>query len=120
VADGSGSIVHTPIGFDLTVTSLFSPLIVGQRLALLAEDKGVEGLSRMLLGGDDFSLIKITPAHLHILNELLPEGQISGRVHRLVIGGEALHSDSLTPWYAHSPDTRLTNEYGPTETVVGC
>jgi non-ribosomal peptide synthetase component F len=35
VADGVGSPVHSSIGFDATITSLFSPLLVGQRVVFL-------------------------------------------------------------------------------------
>ncbi len=37
VAEGKGTLVHSPLGFDLTVTSLLSPLLAGQRVILLAE-----------------------------------------------------------------------------------
>jgi non-ribosomal peptide synthetase component F len=50
----------------------------------------------------------------------MPADQIRGRVRALVIGGEALHMESLAFWRTHAPLTRLINEYGPTETVVGC
>ena len=43
-----------------------------------------------------------------------------GCAHALVIGGEALHGSALQFWRRHAPGTRLINEYGPTETVVGC
>src|ERR1044071_9706382 len=32
----------------------------------------------------------------------------------------ALRGESLDFWFEHAPGTRLMNEYGPTETVVGC
>jgi aspartate racemase len=37
-----------------------------------------------------------------------------------VIGGEALRGETLAFWVRHAPGTRFINEYGPTETVVGC
>jgi acyl-coenzyme A synthetase/AMP-(fatty) acid ligase/acyl carrier protein len=37
-----------------------------------------------------------------------------------VIGGENLLAETLQLWRDHAPATRLFNEYGPTETVVGC
>ena len=37
-----------------------------------------------------------------------------------VIGGENLLAESLRLWRESAPATRLINEYGPTETVVGC
>src|SRR5205807_759950 len=37
-----------------------------------------------------------------------------------IVGGEALFADDLEFWAVHAPETRIVNEYGPTETVVGC
>jgi len=121
-AEGKGSPVHSSVGFDLTVTSLFTPLMVGEKVTLLSNDKGPEALAELLLrrGGEGFSLLKITPPHLSILGELMKESEAAGVANALVIGGEALFAESLSLWRTHAPQTRLINEYGPTETVVGC
>src|SRR6185312_58396 len=42
------------------------------------------------------------------------------RAGALVIGGEALSTEEVEHWRTHAPHVRLINEYGPTETVVGC
>lgn len=118
VAGGCGAPVHSSISFDLTVTSLFAPLMVGRSVFLLTD--GIEALAKALLERDNYSLVKITPAHLRALAELMPPSEISRRVRFLIIGGEALHFDGLSFWRQHAPETRLINEYGPTETVVGC
>src|SRR5206468_3456333 len=75
VAEGEGSPVHSSVAFDLTVTSLFLPLLAGRRVDLLAEDLGVEALAEALRSRSGYSLVKITPAHLQLLGraELLPE-----------------------------------------------
>ncbi|MDQ1592167.1 MAG: hypothetical protein QOG71_2794 [Pyrinomonadaceae bacterium] len=119
-AEGKGSPVHSSVGFDLTVTSLFTPLMVGQTVTLLSNDEGPEALAELLRGGDGFGLVKITPPHLSILGELMKESEVAGVANALVIGGEALFAESLSLWRTHAPQTRLINEYGPTETVVGC
>jgi len=118
VSKGCGAPVHSSISFDLTITSLFSPLMVGRSIFLVPD--GIENLLEALLARDNYSLVKITPAHLRALAELMPVDQVRGRVRALVIGGEALHMESIEFWRTHSPLTRLINEYGPTETVVGC
>lgn len=118
-AEMQGVLVHSPIGFDLTVTSLFAPLLAGQPLVLLAENTGGEALSRALTSMD-FNFVKLTPAHLNLLNLQVPFEQRSGRTGALIIGGEALWGASLAPWQRYAPETTLINEYGPTETVVGC
>ncbi len=118
VAKGCGAPVHSSISFDLTITSLFSPLMVGRSVYLVAD--GIENLVEALLARDNYSLVKITPAHLRALAELMPADEVAGRVRALIIGGEALHMESLAFWRTHAASTRLINEYGPTETVVGC
>jgi amino acid adenylation domain-containing protein len=120
VADGVGSPVHSSIGFDATITSLFSPLLVGQRVVFLPEKQEIEALSAVLCSQSNFSLVKITPAHLALLSELLPSKEAAGQTRALIIGGEALSKKSISFWQTHAPETRLVNEYGPTETVVGC
>jgi len=110
----------TPLGFDLTVTSLFPPLSAGGRLIVLSEERGIDALVEALVLEREFDLLKLTPAHLELLN-LDFEAQASGaQLRALVVGGDALYGESLEPWQRLSPTTRVINEYGPTETVVGC
>lgn len=118
--EGRGSLCHSPISFDLTVTSLFTSLLAGKSVVLAAPDNGVDSLAQALRNETDFSLVKITPAHLDLLTELLPPSEVAGRVRCLVIGGEALFTEKLDFWRTNAPQTRIINEYGPTETVVGC
>ncbi|MBD1229669.1 AMP-binding protein, partial [Xenorhabdus griffiniae] len=37
-----------------------------------------------------------------------------------IVGGEALPQSVVALWRELSPESRIINEYGPTETVVGC
>lgn len=120
VAEGCGSVVHSSIAFDLTITALFSPLLVGKSVFMVGEDQGIEALGRALREGNDFSLVKLTPAHLGMLNTYIPANELANKIRTMVIGGEALLGGNLIPWRMHAPDTRLINEYGPTEAVVGC
>ena len=117
---GSGSVVHTALAFDLTVTSLFLPLLVGGSVVLVREGPGVEELAQVLRQRQHLSLVKLTPAHLALVQQTLSEQELAHAAHALVIGGEALQGESLTSWRRAAPATRLLNEYGPTETVVGC
>jgi amino acid adenylation domain-containing protein len=118
VAKGCGAPVHSSTSFDLTITSLFSPLMVGKTVFLVAD--GIENLVEALLSRDNYSLVKTTPSHLHALSGLMPPDQVAGRVRALIISSEALHMESLSFWRTHAPRTRLVHEYGPTETVIGC
>ncbi len=120
VEPGRSVPVHTSISFDLTVTSLYTPLLAGGKVELLPEDVGAENLLAALLREDDRSLVKITPAHLELLSHQISSKQVAGMTRTFVIGGENLLAESLQLWRDAAPATRLINEYGPTETVVGC
>ncbi|MFL5348129.1 MAG: amino acid adenylation domain-containing protein, partial [Hyalangium sp.] len=120
MAEGTGAPTHSPLAFDLTVTSLLLPLTTGHPVTLVPESDGVEGLGAALRSGSDFSLVKLTPTHLSLLSQQLSSEQAAGRTRAFVIGGEALSYEALSFWRTHAPATRLLNEYGPTETVVGC
>jgi len=120
VAAGQGTVVHSPIAFDLTVTGLFAPLLQGRRVVLVSEELGMEGLSTALSREYDLSLIKITPSHLQLLGQQLSPEKAARRTRAFVIGGENLLPEHIAFWREHAPQTALINEYGPTETVVGC
>ncbi|HEY9853556.1 MAG TPA: amino acid adenylation domain-containing protein [Leptolyngbyaceae cyanobacterium] len=120
VKQGCGATVQSSIGFDATITSLFSPLLVGREVVLLPEAEEIDALSSILRSQSNFSLVKITPAHLELLSQLLSGEEASGQTKAFIIGGEALLAKSVSFWRNFAPNTRLINEYGPTETVVGC
>jgi non-ribosomal peptide synthetase component F len=115
-----GAPVHSSIGFDLTVTSLFVPLLAGQPVTLLPEGDAGSLLGQALTKPGGFGLVKITPAHLLLLNQIVPAEKAASATQSFVIGGEQLTAEQLSFWRRHAPNTRLFNEYGPTETVVGC
>ncbi|MDY7008074.1 MAG: amino acid adenylation domain-containing protein [Cyanobacteriota bacterium] len=117
---GNGVPVNSSIGFDLTISSLFSPLFRGQKVILLPEQDEIEALSQLLCSQKNLSLVKITPAHLQILNTLIPPEKAPNQTKALIIAGEALPVKTVSFWSNNAPETKLINEYGPTETVVGC
>ena len=121
VAAGAGAPVHSSIGFDLTVTSLLAPLAAGRPAVLLpAEGDAVTALADALRRQDGYSLVKLTPAHLRALGQLDAPVEAPGGTRALVIGGEALFAEDLAAWRREAPAVAIINEYGPTETVVGC
>jgi amino acid adenylation domain-containing protein/non-ribosomal peptide synthase protein (TIGR01720 family) len=120
VKEGAGTLVHSPLGFDLTITSLFSPLLVGNQVEILPEDQGIETLSNSLRHHSNLSLVKITPAHLELLNQQFSPQEVANLTKAFIIGGENLLAENIAFWQEFAPETILVNEYGPTETVVGC
>jgi amino acid adenylation domain-containing protein/non-ribosomal peptide synthase protein (TIGR01720 family) len=117
---GEGSLFHTSIAFDLTVTAVLAPLAAGLPVRVVPESAGLEGLAVALRASEDLTLVKLSPAHLRLLARQIPIEEASGRARAFVLGGEALLLSDTGWWGEIAPDTRLLNEYGPTETVVGC
>jgi amino acid adenylation domain-containing protein len=120
VNNGIGAPVNTSLGFDATVTSLLSPLMVGKRVFLLPEEDEIEILGEVLSSPQQFSIVKITPAHLAVLDSLISYTGLQNNCNAVVIGGEALNSEAIKLLRKQAPAVRIFNEYGPTETVVGC
>jgi amino acid adenylation domain-containing protein len=117
---GGGTLVHSSIGFDLTVTSLFAPLVAGRAVHIAPELRNPFTLAAKLHRGPGSELLKLTPSHLSLINQALVGQSPADATRSLVIGGENLRWDQLTPWRGTTPGVRIFNEYGPTETTVGC
>jgi amino acid adenylation domain-containing protein len=117
---GRGAALHSSISFDLSITSLWAPLVVGESVVLVAEELGLEGLLQTLREQGPFGVVKLTPSHLGVLNQQLGSEELRRSARVVVIGGEALANEQVRVWREEAPETRLINEYGPTETVVGC
>ncbi|GAA3626489.1 hypothetical protein GCM10022419_134960 [Nonomuraea rosea] len=105
---GEGAPLHTSVAFDLTVTSLWVPLVSGAAVVV-----SNEGLAEALPG---VGLVKVVPAQLSLLAGTVARD--AGRT--WVVDGEALPGGLVRSWLAQSPGSVVVNEYGPTETVVGC
>jgi amino acid adenylation domain-containing protein/non-ribosomal peptide synthase protein (TIGR01720 family) len=118
LGDGRGSLVHSPVGFDLTVTALFLPLLVGSDVTVLPESPDpVQDLVSALKGGHGYGIVRCTPTHLRAMLDMGIDGAIS--VRNLVVGGEPLSRALAGRWLDVAPETTLYNHYGPAEAVVG-
>nr|WP_254696144.1 non-ribosomal peptide synthetase [Lysobacter enzymogenes] len=117
-AGGNGSATTLSAAFDGSVTVLFGPLLAGQPLTLVETDQDFSRLLATQPAGG-YELLKLTPAHLKLLNATLEPGA-PAPARTLLLGGEALVPADLAFWQQRYPDVRLINEYGPTEATVGC
>jgi amino acid adenylation domain-containing protein len=117
---GRGAPLQTPVTFDLSFAAMFAPLMSGRTVTLIPiEHPPGQSLPAALAEGG-FSFVKLTPSQLALLDETLPGPQLPYAARRLVVAGEELSYRHLAAWARHAPDCIVVNEYGPTETVVGC
>ena len=111
--------LFTSIGFDLTVTSLFLPIITGGELKIYEENTTGPDLALFqVIKENKMDLIKLTPSHL----ALLIDGDLSGsRIRTMIVGGEDFKcSLAKNIQNGIGNELRIFNEYGPTEATVGC
>jgi len=111
--------LFSSLSFDLTVTSIFTPLITGGQIVVYPEDSGVRGMSILKVIEDGaVDVVKLTPAHLTLIREM-----DFSRTHikAFIVGGEDFKTElarSISAAFNHQ--VAIYNEYGPTEATVGC
>ncbi|MBD1372685.1 amino acid adenylation domain-containing protein [Hazenella sp. IB182357] len=109
--------LYSSLAFDLTVTSIFTPLIGGNQIRVYQENDENFVLYD-ILADNKVTIIKLTPAHLSLLQDKsFPHSSVK----RLIVGGEALKASLAQKIHQNfAQEIEIFNEYGPTETTVGC
>jgi tyrocidine synthetase-3 len=112
--------LYTSISFDLSLTSLFTPLISGNRIWIYQEQEDVMLIEKII---DDHhtGIIKLTPTHLTLLRDKEIDKGESADPRKMIVGGEEFPYE-LAREILHNfkGKIELYNEYGPTEATIGC
>ncbi|MEW7293170.1 amino acid adenylation domain-containing protein [Aquimarina sp. 2304DJ70-9] len=115
--------LYSSISFDLTITSIFAPLITGNTIVVYKEDETTV-LIEKIIEDNLCDTIKLTPSHLKIIKEsIVLKNQIAKgtKIKRLIVGGEELSMNLAAAIYElFNGNIEIYNEYGPTEATVGC
>ncbi len=117
VNEWSSFALFTSIAFDLTLTSLFLPLINGGTLVIFSETQ-TPLLLKEISANTQINKLKLTPAHLEIFNQLQ---KYPPAIDTLIVGGDRLRvSVAQKALELAGSQCEIYNEYGPTEATVGC
>ncbi|MGN9865284.1 non-ribosomal peptide synthase/polyketide synthase [Bacillus swezeyi] len=110
--------LYSSISFDLTVTSIFTPLVTGHTIIVYdGEDK--TALLSSIVQDPRIDIMKLTPAHLHVLKTMNIANKTA--IRKMIVGGENLSTRLAQSIHEQfEGQIEIYNEYGPTETVVGC
>ncbi len=109
--------LYSAISFDLTVTSMYLPIISGNTLVVYAQREN-ELLIPAMIEDDKVQAIKMTPSHLRFIQEM--NIKKSG-IKWMIVGGEELKADLTRKiMKKFNNNLEIYNEYGPTEATVGC
>ena len=111
--------LFTSIGFDLTISSTFLPLMTGGKLVIYPEIALGPDISLMqVLGENKVNAIKLTPSHLALLQD---RDLSSSVIETMIVGGEDFKSNIARSIQGTlGKAATIYNEYGPTEATVGC
>ncbi|UCH95356.1 MAG: amino acid adenylation domain-containing protein [Candidatus Aminicenantes bacterium] len=108
--------LYTSISFDLTITSIFTPLITGNAIIVYG---GVDKKFYIedVIADNRVGVLKLTPSHLKLIR---PKQLKDSAIKRLIVGGEELDTQlAMDIYHNFNEKIEIYNEYGPTETVVG-
>lgn len=117
------TMLHSPIVFDMSITSFYSPLITGNTIYILSSNLQINSLEIIKKELSKVNFLKLTPTHLKALQkEDALKNIISNKISCLVIGGENILKEDIIPLFNYSSSciNSIFNEYGPTEATVGC
>ncbi|HLP45550.1 MAG TPA: amino acid adenylation domain-containing protein [Candidatus Kapabacteria bacterium] len=111
--------LYTSIAFDLTITSIFTPLVTGNAVVVYSGwNKG--NLIERIVDDNKVGVIKLTPSHLYLIGEK-QGADSSHKIKRFVVGGEVLKYQIARDIINNfNGKIDIYNEYGPTEATVGC
>ncbi|MDC0601774.1 amino acid adenylation domain-containing protein [Aliiglaciecola sp.] len=105
--------------FDLTITSLFVPLVSGGKLVVYSSiNESSSSLIYSVIEDTLVDVIKLTPAHLALIQT---HDYAHSRLKKLIVGGDDFKTElahQFSRFFAGQID--IYNEYGPTEATVAC
>jgi natural product biosynthesis luciferase-like monooxygenase protein/amino acid adenylation domain-containing protein len=112
--------LYSSISFDLTITSIFTPLIAGNTIVVYGEDTPL--LIEKVIAENKSTIVKLTPSHLKIIRDSESlQALIKSKVKKFIIGGEELETKLAKSIHdKFNGAIEIYNEYGPTEATVGC
>lgn len=107
--------LFTSLAFDLTITSIFVPLISGNKIIIYRDDETYA--LEQIIRENKATIIKLTPSQLIFFKEI---GVKHSNIRKIIVGGEDFKAEQAAELYKlFDGRAELYNEYGPTETVVG-
>jgi surfactin family lipopeptide synthetase B len=111
----------TSHAFDLGYTTLWTTLLCGGHLHLVAEALRIDVPATVrYLGEHGISFLKVTPSLLSALlsSSAFTAARCAG-LRLLVTGGEPIRPRDIERLYERFPEVLAVNHYGPTETTIG-
>lgn len=108
---------YSPLSFDLTMTSIFLPLLSGLTMHIYYSNDYASSLLD-LVEDDKVTILKLTPSHMKMINQM---DITNTKIHTFIVGGEELTTETAKETEEKiKHKVSIINEYGPTEATIGC
>ncbi|GAA0890329.1 hypothetical protein GCM10009122_00060 [Fulvivirga kasyanovii] len=119
--------LHSNIAFDMSMTSMFTPLINGNEVICFQEHPD-QFIIEKVIYDNRTTVLKLTPSHLKLILYKFDKTEkkfstlLSNlKLKKIIVGGEALEAQTARSIYdLFDGKVEIFNEYGPTEATVGC
>jgi len=106
--------LYSSLGVDFTVTSIFTPLITGNRIVIYRDSSAIEEILKDNRAG----VLKLTPADLALMKT---RDNSSSRIRRLIVAGGQFETELANEVLrSFNGSVEIISEYGPTEATAGC
>lgn len=113
------SFFHLSLAFDASLTALFASLCIGKTLIIGSRKYSNVFQDPNYLNYAPYDFIKITPYQIFEL-ESTQNDECLKTTKCFVMGGETLYNRHLKVFRDKNISADIVNEYGPSETCVGC
>lgn len=112
-------LVHTAIGFDVSISELAIPLYFGSCLVVTPDDwsKGADTLSKIIVNSS-ITYCYIPPALLPGIQMELMSMSRTFALNTLLVGVEPIKDSVLAGYLRLKPSLEILNVYGPTESTI--
>jgi non-ribosomal peptide synthase protein (TIGR01720 family) len=113
--------LFTSISLEITLTSIFLSLVNGKEIIIYPDNLKTFNLIDEIVNENKVEIIKLTSLHLKILKDSIKAKAEKSNIKKLIVSGENLPAMLVNEIHSlFDGEIDIYNEYGPTETAIGC
>jgi amino acid adenylation domain-containing protein len=122
ITEADRTMLISSYAFDLGYTAIFSSVLNGGQLHLIAKETYLSTEKLMgYINENEISYLKVTPSlFTTMVNSPTFSAESCGILRLVVLGGEKIIVRDVARAYAVCQHLRAMNHYGPTEATIGC
>ncbi|MDQ0416224.1 fengycin family lipopeptide synthetase D [Croceifilum oryzae] len=123
VSSADKSMLLSSYAFDLGYTPIFLTLLSGSQLYLVSREEYAEPeILLEYIRQSKITLIKLTPSLFSMMvgSVSFAKNNPCESIRQIILGGEEIKYSDVISYFKQNPSVHIMDEYGPTETTIGC